>query len=393
MATVPIKWFDSSVMLGMPNTSTTVGSMIAILDCALINGFNLKSATSLSVSSGVATVDFGSSGHGYIKDQVVLISGVTSPTELNGEWVVTAALSTAITFSCVGIADGVATGAITCKCAPLGWIKLFSGTNKACYKSADADSTGGVLYVNDSTSLYAPEVRMYESMSDINTGVNKTPDSLEMPISTWHKANTNNPTVRQVLLVGDSKAIYLSINPGYANLSADPYSVIRVNSFFGDIISYKLQDKYHCMITSGSYDADNWYGLQYGNALHDNNPSSSSVFARVLRGFIQIGSYARVQSLGPYIHSGSYSSPCSFPNGPDNSLMVSDFKLVVDKDLRAIRGRMPGFYSLLQHVPVRTGEIINDSGINKKLIIVGSAQDSNPIYYYRFALDLTGPWR
>ena len=75
----------------------------------------------------------------------VLVDGVTgSMTALNGEQRVTAATATTLQFA-TAVADGTATGTITVKTAPAGWQKLYTGTNKAAFKSLAVESLGMLL--------------------------------------------------------------------------------------------------------------------------------------------------------------------------------------------------------------------------------------------------------
>src|SRR5574338_427743 len=142
--TLPVKYFHGQ-MTGAPVLSGTAGSRIAVLDACLINGFEVN--------------------------QVVLVAGATGgAAALNGEWCVTAVSSTWIQFACPGIGDQTATGTITVKAAPSGsWSKVFSGTNKAAYKSTDPAATGCLLRVDDTSAQYAV-VRGYETMTDVDTG-------------------------------------------------------------------------------------------------------------------------------------------------------------------------------------------------------------------------------
>ena len=80
MPTVKTKWF-ASTMAGAPALSGSVGAMISVLDACLKDGFNLLTLDSLVVASNVATGT--KTSHGYIVNQVVLISGA-SPAGLNG---------------------------------------------------------------------------------------------------------------------------------------------------------------------------------------------------------------------------------------------------------------------------------------------------------------------
>ena len=54
MATYSVKWFTSD-MRGAPVVSGTAGTLIAMLDACLVTGFGVVTATSVTVSGGVAT--------------------------------------------------------------------------------------------------------------------------------------------------------------------------------------------------------------------------------------------------------------------------------------------------------------------------------------------------
>src|ERR1700740_2942620 len=123
MADTSVKYFDST-MIGGPVLSGTVGSIIGILDACLVNGFGQVTLDSLVVSGGVATATR-AAGHSHVKDGVAFIAG-SSIALLNGEQKVTAVTATTFQFATTA-ADGTATGTITSKVAPAGWVKAFTG--------------------------------------------------------------------------------------------------------------------------------------------------------------------------------------------------------------------------------------------------------------------------
>lgn len=144
----PVKWFASS-MGGAPTLNGTAGSLIAVLDACLVNGFNLKSVDTLTSTNGVATVTI-NSGHQFEPDQIVLISGCDQ-NEYNGEKKVISVTTTTLTFAVSGTPASPATtsSTISCKAAPLGWKKTYSNTNLAVYRSGDLLSTRMLLRVDD----------------------------------------------------------------------------------------------------------------------------------------------------------------------------------------------------------------------------------------------------
>ena len=82
-----VKHFHSA-MVGAPILNGQAGSMIALLNACLKDGFDIKVATSLTVDSGVATLAFTGS-HSATVESVVLVAG-SSVADLNGEQKITA---------------------------------------------------------------------------------------------------------------------------------------------------------------------------------------------------------------------------------------------------------------------------------------------------------------
>ena len=121
-------WFDSAET-GAPTLNNAAGSLIAVLDACLLNGFNLKSIT-INVAGGVATATCNGHGFSTATGKLVSIAGAT-PNELNGLKQIASATSNTFTFPAPGVPDGAATGAITAKRAPLGWTKVHAAANKA----------------------------------------------------------------------------------------------------------------------------------------------------------------------------------------------------------------------------------------------------------------------
>ena len=113
-----VKHFHSA-MSGAPVLNGTAGSLIAVLDACLQDGFGLKAASGITVASGVATVTF-ANGHSFEPDTIALIAGAT-PGALNGEKVVLTTSTNAITFAAPGVPDGAATGQPYFTIRAIGW--------------------------------------------------------------------------------------------------------------------------------------------------------------------------------------------------------------------------------------------------------------------------------
>jgi len=227
--TQPVKWFASD-MAGAPSCTGQVGQIIAVLDACLVNGFNLLTLDSLVVASNVATGT--KANHGYKVNQIVVIAGA-SPAGLNGEWRVTWVTTNTFTFATTGISNQTATGTITSKTVSAGWLKEFSGTNLAAYKSQDSNASACRLRVDDTVALYASVVG-YETMSDINTGTNS------FATHYFKKSSTADATARAWVLVSDSRGFYL----GIAWSGTTTYDFYH----FGDFNTLVSGDIYNCRL-------------------------------------------------------------------------------------------------------------------------------------------------
>lgn len=102
------------------------------------------------MADNVATVTT-STDHGYEIGSRLLFAGANESV-FNDEFeILTIPAPNQFTFA-VTTADATATGTITCKVAPLGWEKSFSGTNKAAYRSLDVTSNQLYLRVDDTNA-------------------------------------------------------------------------------------------------------------------------------------------------------------------------------------------------------------------------------------------------
>ena len=99
---------------GAPELHGTFGSEISVHTACLVTGFGLRTAVSLVVSGGVATLTLANEAKNTNRLRtVVLVEGVTGAlTALNGEQKITFASSTELKFATAG-ADGTATGTST----------------------------------------------------------------------------------------------------------------------------------------------------------------------------------------------------------------------------------------------------------------------------------------
>ncbi|MGR0306576.1 hypothetical protein [Acinetobacter beijerinckii] len=177
-----------------PQLQNAFGGMIDVLDACLVNGFGSQSVATLTASGTTVTATFGSA-HNYLQYQVIKIAGANQ-TEFNGEHrILTVPNANTITFGLSAVPSvTTVTGTITSSLPSLGWLKPFTGTGKAAYRSSNTLlASRPYLRVIDAldpayTSTYAKyaKVGIVEDMSSIDGmfGV-QAPYDATLPDKNW----------------------------------------------------------------------------------------------------------------------------------------------------------------------------------------------------------------
>lgn len=391
-----VKFFTDD-MVGASAISGTAGALITILDACLVNGFGSKTATSVTVAGGIATVTFSGGVSAAAAQSVILVAGATgSWTDLNGEQKVLSANTTTVTFA-TALADGTATGTITFKMAPLGWTKVYSGTNKAVYKPSDVAASSALLRVDDSGTTVA-RVRMYETMSDIDTGTNPAPTDAKVSGGLyWWKSDAASAATRRYTIFGDSRNVYLGMAP-YSTSAVAPIHTVHA---FGDLDSYKSGDAYNGFIV-GDIATPSTNIL--GN-IFTQDPENNETM-QIMRSHTGIG-VAVASSRKAFCgntggNSGNDTRLGAFPALANNGLFLS--RMVAGQramNTNGPRGLLPG----LLYVPQSgtgggvfpRGTTIDGTGeyVGKKIYAVpqNNSSLSTASSDYTGFFDLTGPWR
>lgn len=386
--TTDVKFF-SSEMLGAPQISGAAGSLLSVIDACLVTGFGLKSVTSVTVASGVATVVLATGN--FEKHQIVLMAGAT-PAGLNGEKrVLTVPGTNTCTFDATGVADGVATGTITAKVAPLGWLKAFTGTNLGAYKidpTAHPDTTGCLVRIAD-TGTYAAGIVGYESMTDINTGVAPFPTSAQATLFVFRSDAVSTSSYRSWFLVGDSRFVYVGVH-SYTN------SVVNYGPAwfsFGEFKSKKSADPYRFLVSGNG--ASDTAGAGEVNSVAG---TSNTAFAFVSRSFTGLGGGVALNTRtwpSAYGGSGGGGAPLVYPNGPDYGLYLSNAQVFEGLHYR---GDWPGMKFLPQNVVRKICPDLKTAYFDTEV----SGYEGKVVGFYPcaytftdwgvVAFDLTGPW-
>lgn len=387
-----VKFFTDE-MAGAPVVSGTAGALIAALDACLVDGFGSKTATSLVVSGGTATATFAGGASAAQPQSVILVAGVTGGmTDLNGEQKVLTVSSTTVTFA-TALADGTASGTISFKMAPLGWTKVYSGTNKAVYKPSAVEASSALLRVDDSGTTSA-RVRMYESMTDIDTGTNPAPTDAKVSGGLyWWKSDTASGAARRYTIYGDGRNVYVGLAPYTSN--------IHTIFAFGDLDSYKSGDAY-CGFICGAASAVTTSAL--GNLLSQDPDNSETL--QIMRSHTGLGvavtSTRRAVCGSTGGGSGADTRMGVFPAPSNNGLFLS--RMVAGQQLFSTngpRGLFPGIFYVPQSGTgggvFSRGTIVDGTGeyAGKKIYAVpqtnaslNTAVQDNASFF-----DVTGPWR
>ena len=387
--------FVTETMPGAPVLSGTPGALISLLDALLVTGFGLRTATSVVVAGGVATVTLSSNAlNANLLHSVILVDGVAAPmADLNGEQRVTAASTTTLQFA-TAVADGTATGTITVKSAPAGWEKLYSGTNKAVYRSTHVQSAKHCLRVDDAGTTTARVVG-YETMTDADTGVGPFPTEAQMSGGGYvHKSSSADTTAVGYAFAADPRIVYWCPMPGTVWGSDGGYTSANVRGFGDPIALAPGDDAWATLLSSVGSTFNDYSSLSGGGG----ELAGALVMARALSG---IGG-AVVASAKPYVGSrvsrSGYDSEALgvAPSPVDGSLRLSRMYVGEGTGNQITpRAEVPGVWylpynnasSLLQR-----GTIVQGADGRKLLAIVTGA-GINTTARGAALIDITGPWR
>jgi len=370
---LPVKNYYHAQATVAPQLSGQAGALISVLDACLVTGFNSKSVASITVAANVATVTT-TTNHNLAEGDNIVISGAAEAA-FNNEFSVKASTSsTTFTMDCVtGLT--AATGTITLKIAPLGWEKVFAGTNLAVYRSTDPAATRLYLRVNDTTTTHAT-VAMYETMSDVNSGTGKSADLY------WTKSDAASAATRPWTLFGDSKRFYFL--PCYTN------SALALGVAFGDSISYKPGDAYHCMLIGQVATLNPWNGCAFPY-VGSNAVSSGQLLARA---YTQIGGAVSFYKVAPMILSTAamgYGTGLPAINPGDNGIHLVPV-LLVEVGSANIRGPLPGLLAPMESVGANFATRDKTLTFGGKTYMAAQVMCGSTTFAGVGFFDITGPW-
>lgn len=384
-----VVWFDSSET-GAPVLNNAAGSLIGVLTACLVTGFNTKSITSITVAAGVATATCAGHGYSSVFGKDLLIEGVTNFTELNGRKALTFVDTTTFRFATTA-PNGTATGTITAKRDPLGWVRQFTGTNKVIYKRSDVTATSLMLRVDDTNAGVASatdaRARMVETATDIDTVTGLSPTELQLSGGQFWNKGTNSTTAKAWRLFGDGKRFYFFTQ--VANTGA------AAGHGFGDFYSLKPADGYNCLI-SGATTA--YVGTGSPTPPIGQLPGfvAGTNAGVVARPFNQVGSGVPISFAGFTVTATGLSTGAlpGYPSPIDSGLLLNP-QIVISEDVGGSnfcgRGLHSGICQVLAKAPFTDMQVFDPiiSLPGRKLVAVSVSISSG---FGQLAIDVTGPW-
>lgn len=379
-----VKYFHSELP-NAPVLSGTAGSLIAVLDACLVNGWGVLTAQSVTVAAGVATANFAGS-HSFETDSVLLVSGAADA-GVNGEHRASATTVNSVSFPVVGVADGAVSGTVTVKLAPAGWTKL-AGANRAAYKSGSPSATQCYARIDD-TSAQIARIRGYEAMTDVDTGTGLFPDDVQQNGGLYiQKSNAADTSFRRWIIVATDRQFFV-LTAYYSSFGYD-YSPV----FFGDALSIKSGDAYRCMIAADSANWSTSPNVGSGLPLVSVDNSSGVFWAR---SYTQVGGsiVGTLRHPGLLTQSGSAIHPVG-PNPINNSLYVIP-TLAFDGSGPAAnyRGVVPGIYSIPHNVGTNFGsksKTVGADGLPGRTLVGVHYLSYGGNNGCRYMIDISGPW-
>lgn len=379
-------------MRGAPVLNGVAGSLIGLLDAFLIDGWGMATASSLSVTGGVATLTM-PTGSEFEDHCVVLIAGAT-PASLNGEQRISTTNGTTLTFPTTA-PNGPATGTITVKYASCNWQKVFSGANLAVYRSQNVMGNRRFLRVADTGNVDA-RIVAYNNMTAVSTGTGPFPTSAQVSGGGyWPKSINADATAQRYDMFGDSMWLYYAPAPYYQYSGGGSDYRISSTRHFGDPIALRTAgDAWGTLLGVGT--AASSAGTQDG--VSDFGQAGGHFVERAVSGTGNpVPIYLFPEGGAGASWSGETQSMGAFPNVIDGKLRMSRQLARLSQSDFTPRSILPG----IELVP-QTG-LTSYSSFQPRDTVPGpgSMSDRRLMYLWSgaggkqgaFFIDITGPWR
>lgn len=362
--TLPV--YLHSGMQGAPTLTFANGSINALLNACLVNGFNTQSVVSATASGGVVTFNF-ASGPGFSALDTVTVAGATNAT-VNGSRRVQSSSGNQVLVAIPGVPDGAVGGTITMRFSPLGWTRPYSGTGVAAYRQGGSAAHKRFLRVFDNTVTTTAQwfARGYGNMTAISTGTDPFPDLTQIAGNGGGFTAPSGAGNRPWWVIGTPRAFYFY----YGQSSETPSPTDVISFVFGEMSRVtKPGDTYAIFI-----------------ATQTGFPNSNPYVCRSYNGSTNTSKTVTLVGPGGNVTSGGF----TYPDPASGGVTLIDapaFRELNGSDL-AVRGFLPGMLCPLNDVPPLT-TLSNVSGATGR---VAFFRDSNAGVNGNIALLLDEDW-
>ena len=275
--------------------------------------------------------------------------------------------------------------------AAAGWSKAFSSTNLAAYRPPSG--TRGYLRVDDTAAQIARIVG-YMTMTDVNTGADQFPTSTQISGGAYsQKSLTADTTARPwVLIATDSRLYWLNYSDSTTITGNNSTAGCSGHFFFGDAISYKPGDAYHCTLicsdTSGTSASRLGFVSTSGNMLAGHyiaRPHAQSGTSQAI-GKAPLGIYGSPSTIGT---SGSLPA---YPDVMTGGLPITPIELFeLVSSTPVVRGKLPGMWAPMVGAPAAQADTFDGAGelAGKTFILLNVASAST---LGRAAFEISDTW-
>jgi len=315
--------------------TTAAGSLVAILDACLVNGYNSKTIT-ITRSGSVATAT--ATAHGFVSGQVIVVSGA-SQTEYNGEFYVVDVTANTFTYAVTGTPATPATGTITAKIAPAGWEIAFTGTNKRVYRAPSGAGNREYLRIDDSAANLA-RVNFYEAMTDVDTGTDPMPTAAQFAggLYIYRSTSASNPW----MITANNKLFHMFCwHQGQD--SGDAYT-------FGDFKSYVGSDTYNTVIMARPSSSSSSFWWSQVNGTSGSAGLAGFYITRSYNGATKSINVGMMIDPTLMLLGVLNSASTSYPEYPTNKLYLSKRYILEPVTTGVIRGYIPGAWHTHQNI-------------------------------------------
>jgi hypothetical protein len=391
-----------STDVGAPVLNNAAGALISVLDACLVTGFNPVGVSSIAVASGVATVTT-SAAHGLAVGQVATVAGSGIVAANGNLTVLTVPSATVYTAACATANTTDSAGGASSKRASLGWVKEFTGTNKAIYRMSDVASYGQRLRVDDTAVGVDARITGVEAPTGIDTYTDSFPTTAQQAGGGYWSKGASTTAAKVWAIVGDERFFYYVTEDSARN---GAYSISRIGytgGYFGDILSFKNGEAYGCII-GGAYATTN--AITSIPALKNIGLGSAPLspdFSYICRQHtgitksVPIGFNHPGASLSNVV---SGSSASFYPSAVDNGALFIEPSLVIETLVsqgHPVRGLLPGFVNLIcrnSDLPnVLGGDIMTATDGSGAKFIVFKGANSSQSADSALTLKLSSTWR